>query len=392
MNLNLDSNRINALANGTFDAMGELRVLTVMDSEIPAIADGMFAHQTKLMKLFLGKQFISELTDETFRGLGQLRALMLNVNRLTTLRASWFRHSPLLMVLGVRLNNLRDMNLSHPGALQNLMELWLRGNNIQRIPMDQFANLPKLVNLEMDSNPSDCHVEAGEVSCRCAAGLTGPVSRTCGNVKTHTACLDDACISEPLAASDALPACLGDKVAGVMPTCWISDGMVHRSNICKCMMHAVNCIAIGLREMPPGIPDDTAQLFLFMNEFTVFPDVRHLKSLYLLDVRGNKITTIPPASEVLPPSFGPVSTNIDYAFGMDNLTAGHWLPPMMTIAASEHTYVPRKVVTNGVEVMEPASFSGEYAFGGLGLVGNPSKCRVVYPKDGRASFDCVYVC
>ena len=65
---------------------------------------------------------------------------------------------------------------------------------------------------------------------------------------------------------------------------------------CTCTGTIVRCSHAKLTEIPKGIPAETSELYLDVNEITSIESHRleHLKSLTRLDLSNNKVSVLPP--------------------------------------------------------------------------------------------------
>eukprot|EP00730_Choanoeca_flexa_P014017 TRINITY_DN5969_c0_g2_i1.p1 TRINITY_DN5969_c0_g2~~TRINITY_DN5969_c0_g2_i1.p1 ORF type:complete len:1194 (+),score=289.92 TRINITY_DN5969_c0_g2_i1:68-3583(+) len=347
-----------------------------MDGLIKTIPPGLFKNCQQLTHLFLGKQQLTELRPDQTAGLTKLMVFMLNFNSFTELDGKLIDALPNLMVFGLRGNHIAKLNLARCRHAK-LQQLWLKSNNIVEIPKDTFNGFTSLRVLEMDGNPTECMMIDGSAACLCQAGTTGPVASAygAGALTVHRFCLPDACVADRLTPA-ITQACQNED-------CWIADGHHYTSNVCKCSKRRVDCDAIGLAHLPPNIPADTAQLAMFMNDLTEFPSLQHLPNLYMADFRANKIKHFPSAHEVLPTAFAALSEDLSFNYTHYLATTGDHELVSKNIAGSTHTFVPTTLGDS--KSLLPATFTGAYTFGGLGTIGNPSKCT--YASSGN--FSCI---
>ena len=83
--LHLRHNKISALTEKTFQGLRSLTVLNLRDNYLESLKNGLFASLSKLEELDLGKNRISKVEPGAFQKLGTLRVLHLDDNQLRTI-------------------------------------------------------------------------------------------------------------------------------------------------------------------------------------------------------------------------------------------------------------------------------------------------------------------
>ncbi|XP_020724019.2 insulin-like growth factor-binding protein complex acid labile subunit isoform X2 [Bombus terrestris] len=174
--LHLRHNKISALTEKTFQGLKSLTVLNLRDNYLESLKNGLFASLSKLEELDLGKNRISKVEPGAFQKLGTLRVLHLDDNQLRTipspalaplnalaeLHIGWNAFSSLpddafkgleqltvLDITGAGLDNISDGAFRGLNALRTLE---LDGNKLREVPTKQLAVLPRLEELTLGQN------------------------------------------------------------------------------------------------------------------------------------------------------------------------------------------------------------------------------------------------
>ncbi|KAK2579005.1 hypothetical protein KPH14_002801 [Odynerus spinipes] len=174
--LHLKHNKISALTEKTFQGLKSLTVLNLRDNYLESLKNGFFASLQKLEELDLGQNRISKVEPGAFQKLGTLRVLYLDDNQLRTipspalaplnalaeLHIGWNAFSTLpddafkgleqltiLDVMGAGLDNISDGAFRGLNALRTLK---LGGNKLREVPTKQLAVLPRLEELTLGQN------------------------------------------------------------------------------------------------------------------------------------------------------------------------------------------------------------------------------------------------
>ncbi|XP_017759808.1 PREDICTED: uncharacterized protein LOC108550566 [Eufriesea mexicana] len=174
--LHLRHNKISALTEKTFQGLKSLTVLNLRDNYLESLKNGLFASLSKLEELDLGKNRISKVEPGAFLKLGTLRVLHLDDNQLKTipsaalaplnalaeLHIGWNAFSSLpndafkgleqLTVLDITGAGLDDINDNAFRGLNALRTLELDGNKLREVPTKQLAVLPRLEELTLGQN------------------------------------------------------------------------------------------------------------------------------------------------------------------------------------------------------------------------------------------------
>ncbi|XP_034189305.2 uncharacterized protein LOC117608376 isoform X1 [Osmia lignaria lignaria] len=174
--LHLRHNKISALTEKTFQGLRSLTVLNLRDNYLESLKNGLFASLSKLEELDLGKNRISKVEPGAFQKLGTLRVLHLDDNQLRTipspalaplnslaeLHIGWNAFSSLpddafkgleqLTVLDITGAGLDDIGDNAFRGLNALRTLELDGNKLREVPTKQLAVLPRLEELTLGQN------------------------------------------------------------------------------------------------------------------------------------------------------------------------------------------------------------------------------------------------
>ncbi|XP_014473913.1 PREDICTED: uncharacterized protein LOC106744030 isoform X2 [Dinoponera quadriceps] len=174
--LHLKHNKISALTEKTFQGLKSLTVLNLRDNYLETLKSGLFAYLSKLEELDLGQNRISKVEPGAFQKLGTLRVLYLDDNQLRTvpspalsplnalaeLHIGWNAFSTLpddafkgleqlavLDIMGAGLDNISDGAFRGLNALRTLK---LGANKLREVPTKQLAVLPRLEELTLGQN------------------------------------------------------------------------------------------------------------------------------------------------------------------------------------------------------------------------------------------------
>ncbi|XP_018338711.1 PREDICTED: insulin-like growth factor-binding protein complex acid labile subunit [Trachymyrmex septentrionalis] len=174
--LHLKHNKISALTEKTFQGLKSLTVLNLRDNYLETLKNGLFAYLSKLEELDLGQNRISKVEPGAFQKLGTLRVLYLDDNQLRTvpspalaplnalaeLHIGWNAFSSLpddafkgleqlavLDIMGAGLDNISDGAFRGLNALRTLK---LGANKLREVPTKQLAVLPRLEELTLGQN------------------------------------------------------------------------------------------------------------------------------------------------------------------------------------------------------------------------------------------------
>ncbi|XP_076766811.1 uncharacterized protein LOC143433363 isoform X2 [Xylocopa sonorina] len=174
--LHLRHNKISALNEKTFQGLKSLTVLNLRDNYLESLKNGLFASLSKLEELDLGKNRISKVEPGAFQKLGTLRVLHLDDNQLRTipspalaplnalaeLHIGWNAFSSLpddafkgleqLTVLDITGAGLDEISDGAFRGLNALRTLELDGNKLREVPTKQLAVLPRLEELTLGQN------------------------------------------------------------------------------------------------------------------------------------------------------------------------------------------------------------------------------------------------
>nr|XP_018908072.1 PREDICTED: protein slit isoform X2 [Bemisia tabaci] len=231
--------------------------LLLNDNNIEVIkADGLFGRLPQLHRLDLRKNEIKLLEENTFEGTTLLSELNLAENKLTKITNKMFQ------------------------GLHTLKILSLNDNLITCVMPGSFDILNELHTLNLKSNPFQCNCHLGWFPEWLKRRKLTAGSPNCGGpARLKDTPIHEIPPHEFKCTSDQDQGCLGENYC---------------PSKCKCTGTVVRCSQSKLTEIPRGIPAETSELYLDVNEITSIQAdrLRHLKSLTRLDLSYNKITVL----------------------------------------------------------------------------------------------------
>ncbi|KAL7065511.1 hypothetical protein AAHC03_04868 [Spirometra sp. Aus1] len=305
-NLNLAGNKLKILRPGIFGRYLNLRKLNLEGNNIEKIAPGAFKNLSQLSSLYLTSNRIKSITSDTFREVSSLTVLYLQRNEISCVDPDAFSAIP-----GLRILHLSD-------------------NRIETLDVKVFRRQKDLQFLYLIKNPwqCDCHLawlpaylkrrEAGDnewAVCRSPASLEGTFVRNLTVSAMQCPNTDDLDYSlRPLKCRDEIerPQQMPQNQEPVVDThcpekCVCSEltTRVQRSVITLTAtiptsiesrepMLKVDCANAALSEFPPGIPDNTKELYLNNNSLTAINRslLGHLRHLEVLSLHDNKLSCL----------------------------------------------------------------------------------------------------
>ncbi|BES89823.1 Slit protein [Nesidiocoris tenuis] len=231
--------------------------LLLNDNDIGKIkSDGLFGRLPNLVKLDLRRNQISGIESNAFEGCQKLNELLLAENQISEIHNKMFN------------------------GLNNLKILSLYDNKISCVMPGSFDSLTFLHTLNLLQNPFVCNCHLGWFSewVRRKELLAG--SPRCA----HPPRLKDVPIHEIpqhefKCTNDNDQGCLGDNYCPPK---------------CSCAGTVVRCSRAKLTEIPRGIPAETSELYLDVNDITTIQAERlnHLKYLARLDLSNNHLEVL----------------------------------------------------------------------------------------------------
>uniref|UniRef100_A0A0P4WAZ2 Protein slit n=1 Tax=Scylla olivacea TaxID=85551 RepID=A0A0P4WAZ2_SCYOL len=247
------------------------RELTAVPNDIP--------NTTTMLDLSYNQLFSLDGTT-SMRRLKSLSHLDLSHNRLTYLSPEFFRGARSLTHLTVTHNKLIQVPEEVTRRLRAVTHLDLSGNHISCLSKKIVEHMPRLEHLDISSNPLNCdcraswmrewmlqHEDRQPPTCHLPASLRdSPVTKVGSQLLIcQGAVPDDDC-----------------------------RGSVYCPPECQCDRTTVRCSRAHLTQIPRGIPPDTTELYLDVNEIKTVDSERlkHLKALKKLDLSNNQITIL----------------------------------------------------------------------------------------------------
>ncbi|XP_046430500.1 protein slit isoform X1 [Neodiprion pinetum] len=227
--------------------------------------------------LLLGNNDLDKIkADGIFEKLPELQHLDLRRNKISRIEASAFKGSNKLTDLLLSENRLREVHNKMFTGLSNLKTLNLHGNAITCVMPGSFDSLVRVHTIDLQGNPlsCNCHLSwfAEWLRGRDLQGITG---RCHDPPRLKDAIIKDIPQHEFKCNSDSI-GCLGDEYCPPQ---------------CHCAGSVVRCSRSHLTEIPRGIPPETTELYLDVNDIKTIQIERlnHLRALTRLDLSNNQI-------------------------------------------------------------------------------------------------------
>jgi len=233
--------------------------LVLSDNSISKIsALGLFNRLPNLQILDMSRNKIEEIEQGAFEGAYSINEILLSENEISVVNRAMFR------------------------GLNNLQSLSLYGNLISCVTPGAFDELTGLTSLNLISNPFNCNCHmAWFADWLRRRGLTNSGPRCVKPVHLKNKAIHSLATHEFRCTNGNDVGCLGDNYCPPE---------------CTCTGTIVRCSHAKLKEIPKGIPAETSELYLDVNEINSIDNQRlkHLKSLTRLDLSNNKISVLPP--------------------------------------------------------------------------------------------------
>ncbi|XP_044259557.1 protein slit isoform X2 [Tribolium madens] len=228
--------------------------LLLHDNELGRIkSDGLFGRLPNLIRLDLRRNQITGIEENSFEGASRIYELLLSENKLLEIHNKMF--------LG----------------LHNLKVLSLNNNQITCVMPGSFDHLTSLHTLNLMQNPFMCNCHLAWFSEWLKnKGLSGSTPKCAGPPRVKDVLIKELPKNEFKCTSDNDQGCLGENYCPPK---------------CSCTGTVVRCSRAKLTEIPRGIPPETSELYLDINEISAIQADRisHLKSLTRLDLSSNQI-------------------------------------------------------------------------------------------------------
>ncbi|XP_017781049.1 PREDICTED: protein slit [Nicrophorus vespilloides] len=228
--------------------------LLLHDNELGRIkSDGLFGRLPNLIKLDLRRNQITGIEENSFEGASRISELLLSENKLLEIHNKMF--------LG----------------LHSLKVLSLNNNEITCVMPGSFDFLTSLHTLNLVQNPFICNCHLAWFSeWLKSKGLSGSAPKCAMPPRVKDVLIKELPQSEFKCTSDNDQGCLGENYCPPM---------------CSCTGTVVRCTRAKLKEIPRGIPPETSELYLDVNEIqSIQADrISHLKSLTRLDLSNNQV-------------------------------------------------------------------------------------------------------
>ncbi|CAF0996746.1 unnamed protein product [Adineta ricciae] len=260
--LRLEKNRIIEIPPKAFSYLKRLRRLDLSNNLISIIYPNSFAGLQSLNSLILYRNNLKMLPSEIFNELNSLQLLLLNANKIVCIRGDTFY------------------------GLEKLSLLSLYDNQLKTLANETFSPLKNLQTLHLARNPfiCDCHlrwlnaylrnkqIETSGVRC---AGPRRMIKRKFGVLNDRRFRCRNRMEYEH--------------------TAYASQCEIQCPKGCTCHKTTVICRGLQLQTIPTDLPAFTTILDLqdnLIKRISREDDLRHLKSLYTLDLRNNRLDSI----------------------------------------------------------------------------------------------------
>lgn len=233
--------------------------LILSDNHITRIsALGLFNRIPNLETLDMSRNKIDEIEQGAFEGAYSINEILLSENEISAVNRAMFR------------------------GLNNLKSLSLYGNLISCVTPGAFDELGSLTSLNLISNPFNCNCHMAWFADwlrRKDLTASGPRCTKPEHLKNKAIHSLDTHEFRCTNGNDV--GCLGDNYCPPE---------------CSCTGTIVRCSHAKLTKIPKGIPPETSELYLDVNEITSIDNHRlqHLKSLTRLDLSNNQVSVLPP--------------------------------------------------------------------------------------------------
>uniref|UniRef100_A0ABD2X9L2 Protein slit n=1 Tax=Trichogramma kaykai TaxID=54128 RepID=A0ABD2X9L2_9HYME len=227
--------------------------------------------------LLLRNNAIEKIKAEgLFEKLPELQHLDLRGNKISRIEGGAFEGARKLTELLLSDNKLREVHTKMFNGLTSLKSLNLHGNAITCMMQGSFDNLPQLQTINIQGNP---------LSCNCHLAWFSEWLKEHEGVTVTGHCHDPPRLKN--AVINEIPRhefkCTGDS--------WGCLGDDYCPPQCSCAGSVVRCSRSRLTEIPRGIPPETTELYLDVNDIrTIQPErLAHLSVLQRLDLSNNLI-------------------------------------------------------------------------------------------------------
>ncbi|XP_049770853.1 chondroadherin-like protein [Schistocerca cancellata] len=329
----LDGNALSEVPSSSLNGPRALSVLSLSGNRIEAVPTGAFSGQSSLERLELANNSITTLEGSAFTGLSRLRYLGLSRNRLDKLNSDVFQGADNLEQLDLSQNFLKEVPAAAIKAFASLRHLNLSANTIQTLENSQLASLPDLESLDLSRNRI-ASISAGTFRGLGKLRMLDLGVNMLRTVEDGTfeglpalsrlSLLDNNVLLLPAAALSRLPRLshlqLGfNRVAALSadilrPLCPRLEALSLARNLVRELPAAVfagcehlaavdlsgNLLAGALQggAALSGVGATLSRLRLSDNRLSALQGPLHLPQLRLLDISANRLTEVPPLSNL----------------------------------------------------------------------------------------------
>jgi insulin-like growth factor-binding protein complex acid labile subunit len=148
--LDLNLNRIRAIADDAFVGLSSLRTLWLQTNSIPRISRNLLRNIPSIRSLLLSQNEIEEIPVDAFVDLAQLNGLVLNRNRIATWSGEILSRNPTVNHLDLGENRIRNIPANIFSNIPNLVTLSI-GGLLEEVPA--FEGISSLQNLAITNSP-----------------------------------------------------------------------------------------------------------------------------------------------------------------------------------------------------------------------------------------------
>ncbi|KAJ6647852.1 Protein slit [Pseudolycoriella hygida] len=318
----LNANEISCIRKDSFKDLQSLSLLSLYDNNIQSLANGTFESMKSIQTLpcltqllYITCLYVSGIEEYRTRYAGECRIdaecpsvchcdrttvdcsgrnlkeiprdvplytteLLLNDNELGRIKSDGlFGRLPNLVKLDLRRNQITGIEQNAFEGASKIQDLLLSENKIAEIHNKMFLGLHNLKALNLASNPFNCNCHLAWFSDWLRKrGFNGSSPRCAAPAKVRDIPVKDLPHHE-FKCTNNDEGCLGE---GYCPP------------MCTCTGTVVRCSRNKLNEIPRGIPAETSELYLELNDISMIHQDRisHLKSLTRLDLSNNQISIL----------------------------------------------------------------------------------------------------
>ncbi|RDD40761.1 G-protein coupled receptor GRL101-like protein [Trichoplax sp. H2] len=150
--MDLYKNRIALIQNGAFRDLANLKYLKLSSNQIPQLVNNTFSVLSSLEELELSSNLIEIIEYHAFTGLISIKIIALSSNNIRRIEWQTFAGFPKLETLYLDNNAIDSIETGAFDGSSRLRELWLQGNNLIIISSGMLSELNYLQILQLSDN------------------------------------------------------------------------------------------------------------------------------------------------------------------------------------------------------------------------------------------------